>query len=99
MVLCGWPWHPRFSRFSRSASASPRRPGPYSNHPQGLPPPPPKVGYARWFINNPVQIAECGGPCTNGPSHCDCGVLWVDVPKLSFGEPVHLDTNPPPEAP
>lgn len=34
----------------------------------------------RWFINNPVQIAECGGPCTVGPTHCDCGALWVDVP-------------------
>jgi hypothetical protein len=43
----------------------------------------------RWFINNPVQIAECGGPCTVGPSHCDCGALWVDVPT----------PNPPPEVP
>ena len=37
----------------------------------------------RWFINNPVQIAECGGPCTVGPTHCDCGALWVDVPTTN----------------
>ena len=42
----------------------------------------------RWFINNPVQIAECGGPCTQGPSHCDCGLLWHDVPiKPQFPAP------------
>ena len=39
----------------------------------------------RWFINNPAQIAECGGPCSAGPSHCDCGALWLDVPKGSYG--------------
>lgn len=44
----------------------------------------------RWFINNPVQIAECNGPCTINPAHCDCGALWfVDVPT----------TNPPSSAP
>lgn len=40
----------------------------------------PRPGSARWFINNAAQIAECGGPCTFGPSHCDCGAVWVDVP-------------------
>jgi hypothetical protein len=39
----------------------------------------------RWFINNPAQIAECGGPCSAGPSHCDCGALWLDVPNGSYG--------------
>jgi hypothetical protein len=68
------------------APPTPRRPGPYSNHPQGLPPPPPKAGCTRWFMNNPAIIAKCGGPCTAGHSHCDCGALWVDV----------LGTNPPP---
>lgn len=29
------------------------------------------------YIYNPVQIAECGGPCEQGPEHCDCGELWV----------------------
>ena len=43
--------------------------------------PPPLVGHSGWFINNPVQIAECGGPCTSGPSHCDCGALWLDLPS------------------
>lgn len=37
---------------------------------------------ARQFINNPVQIAECGGPCTEGPEHCDCGEPWVAHPDL-----------------
>jgi hypothetical protein len=22
-----------------------------------------------------------GGPCTSGPSHCDCGALWLDLPS------------------
>jgi len=65
---------------------SPRRPGPYSNHPQGLPPPPPKAGCTRWFMNNPAIIAKCGGPCTAGHSHCDCGALWVDVPTTNPSE-------------
>lgn len=40
---------------------------------------------ARWFINSPVQMAECGGPCweSRDPNQCDCGALWVDVPKGS----------------
>ncbi len=41
----------------------------------------PPARYERWFINNPATIAECGGPCTAGPKHCDCGALWVDVLK------------------
>ena len=33
----------------------------------------------RACINNPVQIAECGGPCLeSGPEACDCGALWRD---------------------
>jgi hypothetical protein len=31
-------------------------------------------------IYSPVQIAECGGPCQQGPEHCDCGELWVTEP-------------------
>jgi hypothetical protein len=30
----------------------------------------------RRCIYSPVQIAECGGPCQQGPEHCDCGELW-----------------------
>lgn len=80
----------RFYRefLSRRRSKDPRRPSPYSSHARGLQPPPPLVGHARWFINNPVQIAECGGPCSAGPSHCDCGALWRDVPtKPQFPPP------------
>lgn len=33
------------------------------------------------YIYNPVQIAECGGPCSSGPEYCDCGALWLDVPQ------------------
>ena len=37
------------------------------------------VGQSRRCIYNPVQIAECGGPCEQiGPEACDCGALWVD---------------------
>jgi hypothetical protein len=35
----------------------------------------------RRCIYNPVQIAECGGPCEQGPEHCDCGELWVTEPE------------------
>ncbi len=34
----------------------------------------------RRYLYNPVQIAECGGPCQQGPEHCDCGELWVTEP-------------------
>jgi hypothetical protein len=33
------------------------------------------------YIYSPVQIAECGGPCQQGPEHCDCGELWVTETK------------------
>ena len=37
------------------------------------------VEQSRRCIYNPVQIAECGGPCEQiGPEACDCGALWVD---------------------
>lgn len=81
LVLAGWPWHPRFSRFNRMGpprgSYGSRHPG-YSWHPQGLPPPPPAPGFRRVFFDMPVQVAECGGPCEAGPEHCDCGALWRD---------------------
>jgi hypothetical protein len=36
------------------------------------------VGQSRRCFYNPVQIAECGGPCEQiGPEACDCGALWV----------------------
>ena len=35
----------------------------------------------RRYIYNPVQIAECGGPCEQGPEHCDCGELWLAQPE------------------
>lgn len=36
-------------------------------------------GQSRRCIYNPVQIAECGGPCEQiGPEACDCGALWVN---------------------
>lgn len=31
----------------------------------------------RRCLYSPVQIAECGGPCEQGPEHCDCGELCV----------------------
>lgn len=70
MVLCGWPWHPRFSRYSRPA---PRW--------QTLPPPPAPEMH-RVYINSPATMAECGGPCCQAmdPRACTCGELWVDVP-------------------
>ena len=37
------------------------------------------LGQSRRCIYNPVQIAECGGPCWEiGPEACDCGALWVN---------------------
>lgn len=33
------------------------------------------------YIYNPAQIAECGGPCEQGPEHCDCGELWMVEPE------------------
>jgi hypothetical protein len=75
LVLAGWPWHPRFSRFNRMG---PPRGSYGSRHPQGLPPPPPAPGFRRVFFDMPVQVAECGGPCEAGPEHCDCGALWRD---------------------
>lgn len=33
------------------------------------------------YIYSPVQIAECGGPCEQGPEHCDCGELWITAPE------------------
>lgn len=35
----------------------------------------------RRCIYNSVQIAECGGPCEQGPEHCDCGELWATEPE------------------
>jgi hypothetical protein len=35
---------------------------------------------------SPVTIAECGGPCEQGPEYCDCGEIkgevthWMSMP-------------------
>ena len=42
------------------------------------------------YIYNPVQIAECGGPCEQGPEHCDCGELWVTEPGAPTDEELIL---------
>lgn len=42
----------------------------------------PEPGSKRRYIYNPAQIAECGGPCQQGPDHCDCGELWITEPEL-----------------
>ena len=35
----------------------------------------------RVYFDMPSQIAECGGPCSEGgPEACDCGALWRDEP-------------------
>lgn len=39
------------------------------------------------YIYSPVQIAECGGPCEQGPEHCDCGELCVIEPAPEPKEP------------
>lgn len=47
----------------------------------------------RCYLYNPVQIAECGGPCQQGPEHCDCGELCVTEPASeppTDGEVVEL---------
>lgn len=51
---------------------------------------PPKL--KRNYLYSPVQIAECGGPCEQGPEHCDCGELWVEdsSPQLPSGEVAEL---------
>lgn len=36
----------------------------------------------RRYLYSPSQIAECGGPCQQGPEYCDCGELWVTEPEL-----------------
>lgn len=117
-VVFGWPWHPRFRRFSHentapdSSEARPRKfrdirsinypdpspdrqpTSPFTGKP-AMPKPEIVAGFygprrtVRWFINNPLKISDCGGPCTAGPTYCDCGELWVDVPT----------SNPPPSDP
>lgn len=32
------------------------------------------------ILYNPATIAECGGPCEQGPEYCDCGELRIDPP-------------------
>ena len=79
-VVFGWPWHPRFSRFSRNVrSISTPDPAPDRQ------PTNPFTGdsvpyYRREYLHSPSTVAECGGPCKAGPEHCHCGQLWRDVP-------------------
>ncbi len=90
-VLFGWPWHPRFSRYSRRGSNPPapdRKPPPpagppiYGWGPHQLNPPPPAPGTRRIYFDMPAITAECGGPCWESldPKACVCGQLWRDVP-------------------
>jgi hypothetical protein len=52
------------------------------------------VGQSRRCIYNPVQIAECGGPCEQiGPEACDCGALWVDQDTEQPVGPTDEDLN------
>lgn len=47
------------------------------------------------YIYNPSQIAECGGPCEQGPKHCDCGELWIAEPAVPEGrEPGSVAERP-----
>ena len=50
------------------------------------------------YIYNPAQIAECGGPCEQGPKHCDCGELWLAEPEPAAPEgrePASVTERPP----
>lgn len=39
------------------------------------------------IIYNPATIAECGGPCEQGPEYCDCGELRIDRSPTNYSEP------------
>jgi hypothetical protein len=81
LVLCGWPWHPRPGRY-RAGEDSNGNCVPMS-------PSAPAPGMRREYIWNPVQMAECGGPCWHegDPCWCDCGALWRDVPRKPLARP------------
>jgi hypothetical protein len=54
-------------------------------------PQPPKLIYRY----SPVTIAECGGPCEQGPEYCDCGEIKGEPePQGPTGRPL---ITPPPE--
>ena len=64
-----------------------RKPAPpagprYGWGPRQLNPPPPAPGMRRVYLDQPSQMAECGGPCweAQDPRYCVCGALWRDVP-------------------
>jgi hypothetical protein len=38
------------------------------------------------IIYNPATIAECGGPCEQGPEYCDCGTLRINCPDASVDD-------------
>ena len=42
----------------------------------------------RRYLYSPSQIAECGGPCQQGPEHCDCGELWITEPESPTDEEI-----------
>jgi len=35
------------------------------------------------YCYSPVTVAECGGPCEQGPERCDCGELQPEPESLS----------------
>lgn len=104
-VLFGWPWHSRFSRYSKRKPLA--KETIYGWGPHQLAPPPPAPGMFRCYFWSPSTMAECGGPCyeAQDPSVCTCGQLWSDVPlppekDFSFSVPwnegrTHRGSNPP----
>jgi hypothetical protein len=56
----------------------------YGWGPRQLPPPTPAPGMRRVYLDQPSQMAECGGPCweAQDPRYCVCGALWRDVPAV-----------------
>ena len=76
LVLCGWPWHPRFSRYSF------RRAYHFHGHRKLDAAAIASIGMRREYLLHPPTMAECGGPCweAQDPRACDCGALWRDVP-------------------
>jgi hypothetical protein len=91
-VICGWPWHPRFSRYSRPCRqlAEPTEPTSYGWGPRQVPPPTPAPGMRREYLYNPREMVRCGGPCweAQDPCYCTCGALWRDVPIKPWGDRV-----------
>jgi hypothetical protein len=71
-------------RGNGSGGPTPPNPPVYGWGPGQLNPPPPGPGMRRVYLDQPSQMAECGGPCweTQDPRCCDCGALCRDVPAV-----------------